>query len=179
MLYSSLSDHYIPSVTKDIDMDMIGKVFGKWKVIQYKRKDKKYNKYYLCRCECGEEKELRVDKLKYKTPTRCQSYTNITHNKLERSIYNIWKAMKYRCSNAKNKDYKYYGARGIKVCDRWLKFENFYEDMGERYPGHSLDRIDFNGNYEPSNCRWASATEQNRNKRRCIYCPHCNGKGDQ
>ncbi len=177
MLYLSFSDHYIPSVTKDIDMDVIGKVFGKWTVIKYVRKDKKYNKYYLCRCECGEERERRIDKLKYKTSTRCRSYK--IHNKSGTSTYNIWKGMKFRCSSAKNKDYKYYGARGIKVCDRWQKFSNFCQDMGERPPGYSLDRIDFNGNYEPSNCRWATATEQNRNKRRCIHCPHCNGKGDQ
>lgn len=76
-----------------------------------------------------------------------------------------WKTMLRRCWDTKMETYKYYGGRGIKVCDRWLKFENYFADMGVAPDGSSLDRIDPNGDYEPSNCRWATPIEQARNKR--------------
>lgn len=94
------------------------------------------------------------------------------------SEYNAWRSMLKRCLNPKSNNYRYYGMRGINVCDRWLKsFNNFIEDMGKKpYYHYSLDRIDVNGNYEPRNCRWASRSQQSRNKRprsktghTCIY----------
>ena len=83
-------------------------------------------------------------------------------------LYNTWSSMKDRCRNKNNKAYKNYGGRGIKVCDRWVGrqgFWNFVDDMGNRPKGYSLDRIDSNGDYEPSNCRWATRHLQNINKR--------------
>jgi hypothetical protein len=74
--------------------------------------------------------------------------------------------MRARCGNPKNVNYANYGGRGIHVCARWDAFENFFRDMGERPVGYSLDRIDFNGNYEPGNCRWATALMQAANRRR-------------
>lgn len=81
--------------------------------------------------------------------------------------YAVWLNMRSRCNYEKHKQYSLYGGRGIKICDRWMaSFENFYKDMGSRPSDkHSLDRIDNNGNYEPSNCRWATVEEQSFNKR--------------
>lgn len=80
--------------------------------------------------------------------------------------YRSWVMMRSRCNNEKGPSWEYYGGRGIVVCARWSNFAAFLEDMGERPPGTTLDRIDCNGNYEPGNCRWASSQVQNQNKRR-------------
>lgn len=80
--------------------------------------------------------------------------------------YNSWRLMRQRCNDPKNKNFKHYGGRGIKVCSRWDRYENFLADLGRKPAGHSLDRIDVNGNYEPANCRWADAITQRRNQRR-------------
>jgi hypothetical protein len=84
--------------------------------------------------------------------------------------YVVWQAMNQRCNDVNASNFEYYGGRGIKVCKRWKKFINFLTDMGKRPKGKSLDRRNVNGNYTPSNCRWATATEQSRNRRNVIRC---------
>lgn len=80
--------------------------------------------------------------------------------------YRAWRSMKERCLNTRHKAYSRYGGRGIAVCDRWLEFEHFYTDMGDRTsPEHSLDRIDNDGGYEPGNCKWSTRIEQQFNRR--------------
>lgn len=94
----------------------------------------------------------------------------IKHGRSRDDIYHIWQNMKARCVNPNHQSFKDYGGRGIKVCDEWLKFENFLSDMGERpSKTHSLDRINNNGNYEANNCRWATRRQQCTNTRYNVY----------
>ncbi|WVQ00651.1 hypothetical protein [Synechococcus phage MC09] len=90
------------------------------------------------------------------------------HRRSKTREYNSWAQMRSRCNNPNNPAYSNYGGRGVSVCEEWESFSQFLLDMGARPVNTSLDRIDNSGNYEPGNCRWASKTEQQRNRRVCV-----------
>lgn len=122
------------------------------------------NVYWRVRCDCGVEKSVQRGQLFAGRQTSCGCNRAKRKHGMEGSkVYNVWASMKARCQNPNHRRYGDYGARGIKVCERWQKFENFYADMGE--PTGVLDRIDNNGNYEPGNCRWTTWSVSNKNKR--------------
>lgn len=90
---------------------------------------------------------------------------NVRHGMYKSPLYRSWRSMVVRCTNPNATSYKYYGAIGVAVCERWKRFQNFYADMGDRPEGSTLDRIDSTKGYEPTNCRWASKKQQARNRR--------------
>lgn len=135
---------------------------------------------WMCQCDCGNEKVTSATKISSKRVQSCGCLQFDTTQKLGLSqsihghsringkrgkTYSVWTHMKARCNNKKHQEYKNYGGRGIKICDRWNRFENFLSDMGEKPDGLSLDRIDNMDGYYKENCRWATPSEQSRNRR--------------
>lgn len=155
----------------DLDRKRFGRltVIGHLEIIRGKA-------HWPCRCECGNTLVVRGDMLKCGNTRSCgclkiESATKHGHScsrpgKPPSRTYVSWQAMTVRCTDPTDEHYPSYGGRGVTICQRWLDFRNFLEDMGERPPGKTLDRFpDRDGNYEPGNCRWGTPGQQARNRR--------------
>ncbi len=174
----------------NIDYSHEGEVYGYLTIIYtYSRhtneirKDRndglhKSYKFAVAKCVCGNIKEYYYRNLKKGSSKSCGCYNDEVRHQVihghtaggkQTPTYGIWNGMLERCYNSKHKKFKNYGGRGITVCDKWHSFVSFLEDMGERPGDLEIDRIDPNGNYEPSNCRWLSHKEQCRNKCNTVY----------
>ena len=173
--------------------DIVGKRFGKLTVIERvgsrRVSAKSTESLWRCRCDCGGERITPAGPLRYGRTTSCgcnrynraprarHGHSGYALKRIKPSpTYTTWRSMRVRCTEPRCQAFPRYGGRGITVCERWLRFENFIADMGERpSAAHSLDRIDGNGNYEPSNCRWATPIEQQTN-RHCVRRLRYKGK---
>lgn len=148
-------------------IDISGQQFGKLTAMSRSYDGKK--SVWSCKCECGNVTSVAYSDLKKGTTRSCGCLKKTAKGLSSHPSYNIWSGMVYRCNNPKSSDYENYGGRGIKVCSRWAKsFETFIEDMGDRPKGFTIERIDVNGNYDPSNCVWASKKKQGTNTRKSL-----------
>ncbi len=136
--------------------------------IKFSYRNRRSQQYWLFKCDCGKEKVICVGNVKNGHTKSCGCLLkrgNIIHGMHGTRVYHSWVTMKGRCLNPNNPRYKDYGGRGITVCNHWLKFENFYQDMGNRPVNKTLDRIKNNLGYYKKNCKWSTPKEQANNRR--------------
>jgi hypothetical protein len=155
-----------------------GKRFGGFVIVE-RQGSRNGRSLWLVQCDCGARKLMNFLPRDNVRSCGCRIHTGPTrlthghsHHSRRSPTYQSWMSMVQRCTNPARGNFKNYGGRGIVICERWRTFENFLADMGERPLGTTLDRVDVNGNYEPSNCRWVNAAAQSRNKRHAKLEPH-------
>lgn len=153
--------------------DITGQQFGRLTVL------KRVGTMWLCKCACGTCKRVTTGNLRSGGTKSCGCLKAdnaraqcTTHGMHDHPLYDTWRNMHRRCSNKTDPNYKHYGARGITVCKRWHSLALFISDMGDRPEGTSLDRINNDKGYRPSNCRWATPQQQRNNRSDTIYITH-------
>jgi len=152
--------------------NLIGQTFGALVVTGFAFRNKHSQVEWQCHCQCGNEVIIPTGSLTQGLTKSCKCLRSksisdnlAVHGMSGTKVYRKWKALNQRCNDPNSAGFPMYGARGIKVCERWRKFENFYADMGDMpTPQHTVDRIDSNGDYCPGNCRWATMKQQQNNK---------------
>jgi hypothetical protein len=156
-------------------LELIGRRYGRLTVTEYADVDNYRKIRWKCRCSCGQEIVVRGTDLRTGSIASCgcsrirhgHTFQTSDGRKKYTRVYMCWKDMKAKCLNPKRNNFKHYGGLGISVCERWRNsFEAFLQDMGEPpTPEHSIDMIDNNGNYEPSNCKWSTEFEKSTDRR--------------
>jgi hypothetical protein len=155
--------------------DLTGRNFHRWRVMRLSYRNK-ISVFWVCKCSCGNKRAVNQNNLLMGRSRSCgclqkeaTSRARKTHGQSQNPLYSIWQAMNARCQKPHHRDYRFYGARGIKVCRRWRNFTYFLADMEADWTsGLSIERNDVNKDYKKSNCRWATQAEQARNTRRNV-----------